>query len=195
MTITYEKYENRAGYRRDEDLNKQIISLARRHKFYYENIKYGVMGMGNSIWNVNKPFQILLCIKYGRKHRKVLGFMIYSVNRLQKCNERMLNELEYWLVDDKYRGQGIGKTLYEKMVDDCGTMDIKNMSVMFKKDNMKLCNLYSSLGYKFVSTYDGVDTQECMNGQTDHNKWYRIEFREFIVPYKKDYRIIVLVKD
>jgi L-amino acid N-acyltransferase YncA len=107
----------------------------------------------------------------------------------------MLNELEYWLVDDKYRGQGIGKTLYEKMVDDCSTMDIKNMSVMFKKDNMKLCNLYSSLGYEFVSTYDGVDTQKCMNGQTDHNKWYRIEFREFIVPYKKDYRIIVLVKD
>ena len=55
-----------------------------------------------------------------------------------------------------------------------------NYSVMYKKDDDMLKQLYEKKGYKFIPRYDGVDTQDCCGDI--HIKVFKVIISEYRIP-------------
>jgi ribosomal protein S18 acetylase RimI-like enzyme len=167
---TIEEYKKNNGKFGDEKMNKRIISLARRHQFYLPQIKSVVNSEG---WSMSpKPYLIFVAKKQVRKDYKIVGFAIVSWGCVfSKRDERFQTSLEYWLVDEKFQNQGIGKQLYEKVVDLSVEFSSQNLKVMFKTDNERLRNLYTKLGFKPIEKYDGI-VQIIEEGK--HTTWWKI---------------------
>jgi ribosomal protein S18 acetylase RimI-like enzyme len=179
----YEDYPYSNGERNDEKLNKRIISLARRHKFYTKQIQ-NVFERNSGL--MRQSHQICVAKKLNKKgdDYKVVGFIIYDGNCLWGRNNRMLMNLEYWLVDKKFQGQGIGKRLYEEMEKEGDKWGLKNYCVMYDKTNEKLMKLYTSLGYGVIPRYDGCDV---VNKESDkHIKVYKIVYASYRLPTKEE---------
>jgi L-amino acid N-acyltransferase YncA len=177
MTITYEQYRYENGEHRNESWNKGIISIARRHKFYYKRIKHLIKG---DCWFGCRNHQIIVCLNTGRKLSKVVGFIVYEPNTLwNRYKERMITNVMFWCVDEKFRGKDIGKTLYEKMEADVLDLGIHNYCVEFKKSDEKLTQLYTNMGYKPIDKYDQKETK---SGDTHHNKWYKVVYTRYTLP-------------
>jgi len=178
-SITYEHYNYTGGKREDEKLNKRIISLARRHKFYLPQIKEVIKPTSTSFClGGQQSFQIIVAKKQVGWDYKVVGFIIYDFGQgiWARCAGKFqLGSVEYWLVDEKFRGQGIGKALYENMIEDCrGIVD--NMSVMFDKTDARLCDLYTQLGFKLIKKYDGVEVEQ---PKDKFQVWHKIVYAKF----------------
>lgn len=183
--IIYEDYPYNNGERKDEVLNKRIVSLARRHKFYLKQVQNVLNPTG---WCFNrKSYQVCVAKKPNKKggDYKVVGFIIYDGNTLWgRRGERMCMSLEYWLVDKKFQGQGIGKRLYEEMEKTGESWGLKNYCVMYDKTNEKLHNLYTSLGYAVIPKYDG---EVVVNKETDkHIKVYKIVISKYRISKEGD---------
>jgi GNAT superfamily N-acetyltransferase len=178
--LTYTEYPYINGDRRDTKLNKEIISLARRNKFYLKNIQ-GLFKSSNSI---SRHFgggsnEIYIA----RKGVKLVGFIVFNGNTLWG-GEPMIMDLQYWLVDEDHRGVGVGKALYSKMEERAKAYGLDNYSVMYKKDDDVLKQLYENKGYKFIPKYDGRDTQESCRGDK-HIKLYIIKYTCYRMPGDK----------
>lgn len=188
-SIIYEEYPYTNGERKDEKLNKRIISLARRHKFYLDNIK-SVFGLSTSgRWYGCAPsYQVVIAKKLNRKgdDYKVVGFIIMSgKSAWSKGGDRMCMSLEYWLVDKKFQGQGIGKALYGEMEKKAELYGLSNYVVMYKKDDEKLRDLYTKLGYEFIPKYDGYENTT--NRVCDkHLKVYKITITHYRIPHQEE---------
>lgn len=167
---TIEEYKKECGVFGDVKMNKRILSLARRNKFYLPQIQSVIKGGG---WSMRpKPYVIWVAKKQVRKDYKIVGFVICSWGDMwSKHDERFHTSLEYWLVDEKFQNQGIGKQLYEKVVDFSNELENKNLKVMWKTDNEKLRNLYTKLGFKPIEKYDGK-IQKIEEGK--HTTWWKI---------------------
>jgi ribosomal protein S18 acetylase RimI-like enzyme len=167
---TIEEYKKQYGDWSDEKMNKRILSLARRNKFYLKNIQ-GVL-KGNTSWFRPKPYCLFVAKKQVRKDYKIVGFAIVSWGDIfSNHEERFQTTLEYWLVDEKFQNQGIGKQLYQKVVDFGKEVASENIKLMFKTDDEKLRNLYTKLGFKPIEEYDGKK-QEIIQG--NHTLWWKI---------------------
>jgi len=167
---TIEEYEKVNAVWRDEKMNKRIISLARRNKFYLKQIQSIIKGDG---WNIfPKPYKVFVAKKQVRNDYKIVGFAIVSWGSIfSNHDERFQTSLEFWLVDEKFQNQGIGKQLYQKVVDLSVSFASENLKVMFKTDNEKLRNLYTKLGFKPIEKYDGI-VQKIEEGK--HTTWWKI---------------------
>ncbi len=179
--IIYEDYPYICGERKDEKLNKRILSLARRHKFYLKQIESIIHPNGISFHP--KSYQVCVAKKLNKKKDyKVVGIIIYE----GKCSwggrgDRMCMSLEYWLVDSKFQGQGIGKGLYAEMEKTAETYGLVNYCVMFKKDDAVLAELYTKKGYTFIPKYDGI-VNETSQEKDKHNKWYKVVSSTYRTP-------------
>ena len=177
--LTYTNYPYTNGDRSDEELNKQIISLARRNKFYLKNIQ----GLFKN--SISRAFSRAFGggsteIYVAKKGVKVVGFIIFWGEVLWgTC--RMCMDLHYWLVDKDYRNMGIGGELYSMMEKQATHYGLVNYSVMYKKDDDVLKQLYENKGYKFIPRYDGVDTQECCSGDI-HIKVFKVIQSRYSIP-------------
>lgn len=176
--ITYENYPYTNGGRNDEKLNKRILSLARRHKFYLPQIK-SVLGPPRHRYFGGRSYQICVAKKKMRKDYKVVGFIIYDFGNgcWGSKGEYCLVSLEYWLVDKKFRGQGIGKELYNQFYkNEC--CECSNFKVMFDSSQPDLVQLYLKLGFRYIDKYDGVETEKTPKGDT-HIIWFKINYHTF----------------
>ena len=180
--IIYEDYPYTCGERKDEKLNKRILSLARRHNFYFNQVKSIINGENGFSWRP-KSYQVCVAKKLNKKKdNKVVGFIIYK----GKCSwggigDRMCMSLEYWLVDSKFQGQGIGKGLYTEMEKTAQTYGLKNYCVMFKKNDPVLAELYAKKGYTFIPKYDGI-VNETQQEKDKHIKLYKIVVSRYRTP-------------
>ena len=183
--IIYEDYPYTCGERKDEKLNKRIISLARRHKFYLPQVQSVLKG--DRGWGLrSKSYQICVAKKPMRKDYKVVGFIIYSGNSLWgNKGTRMCMSLEYWLVDKKFQGQGIGKALYGEMEKTATEWGLVNYSVMYKKDDEKLKDLYTKLGYEFIPKWDGVENITSRPSD-NHLQVYKIVISKYRIPDEEE---------
>tara|TARA_R110000765_G_C18877838_1_gene601735 strand:- start:427 stop:987 length:561 start_codon:yes stop_codon:yes gene_type:complete len=163
-TITYNYYKYKYGKRDDTPLNKRIISLARRNNFYTEQIK--------SLFECGFPIEVIIA-KKGKD--KVVGFIVFWGNMTERFADRMCMDLKYWLVGKEFRGNNIGRTLYNMMEVQAAEYEIVNYSVMYKKNDEFLEKLYENKGYKFIPIYDGSDTQMYIGGGGSHIKVFKIE--------------------
>lgn len=167
-TYAYYSYDKTLGGRRDTKLNKQIISIARRNKFYYKIIKLIIEG------DYGNPTEIIVA-KIGDKP---VGFIIFWCEFHRR--NRFCCDLQYWIVDEKYRNRGIGGKLYSMMEERAETeYGIYNYSVMYNKDDDRLKQLYESKGYKFIPTYDGGDTQREVRDDK-HIKHFKIKVHSIV---------------
>ena len=165
------------GERKDEELNNKIISLAKRNKYYVNQIQ-SVLAETEDGYQIHVAKQVL------DKSYKVVGFIIYS-NLLG--GGFGLGSLEYCLVDPKFQGKGIGKLLYlqvEKMLNAC---NCPNLSVMFDKSDPKMCALYTRLGFKLIKKYAGIPI---VNEESSrHTTWVKIAISSFCLGDGVDLRV------
>lgn len=177
--LTYTEYPYTNGERSDVKLNKQIISLARRNKFYLPNIQglFKNNSFGRCFGGSSNEIYI------ARKGVKPVGFIVFN-GMTSWGREPMVMDLQYWLVDKDHRGVGIGKALYSKMEERAKEYGLDNYSVMYKKDDDVLKQLYENKDYKFIPKYDGKDTQRDCRGDT-HIKLYKIKYTCYRMPGDK----------
>jgi len=166
---TIEEYKKEYGVFGDVKMNKRILSLARRNKFYLPQIQSIIKGGG---WSLNpKSYIIWVAKKQVRKDYKIVGFSIATFSGGWGGSERFSTSLEYWLVDKAFQNQGIGKQLYEKVIDFSNEIGNPNLKVMFKTDDENLEKLYTKLDFKPVEKYDGK-IQKIQEGK--HTLWWKI---------------------
>jgi len=166
---TIEEYKKEYGVFGDVKMNKRILSLARRNKFYLPQIQSIIKGGG---WSLHpKNYIIWVAKKQVRKDYKIVGFSIATFSGCFDRGERFSTSFEYWLVDKAFQNQGIGKQLYEKVVELSTEYENPNIKVMFKTDDENLVNLYTKLGFKPVEKYDGK-IQKIQEGK--HTLWWKI---------------------
>jgi GNAT superfamily N-acetyltransferase len=179
--IIYEDYPYTCGERKDTKLNKRILSLARRHNFYLNQVQSVLNGGG---WSIRpKSYQVCVAKKLNKKKDyKVVGFIIYEGKHFfGGRGDRMCMSLEYWLVDSKFQGQGIGKGLYAEMEKTAESYGLKNYCVMFKKNDPVLAELYAKKGYTFIPKYDGI-VNETQQEKDNHIKLYKIVVSTYRTP-------------
>jgi len=184
--IIYEDYPYRDGQRNNAELNKGIISLAKRHKFYIPQINY-VLGQGSRSLSFairRQSFQVVVAKKKNKTNdnSKVVGFIIYDLGNGSWSNKGSfcLASIEYWLVDKAFQGQGIGRTLYNYAEEDCASCAGPNLKVMFDASDARLCDLYTKIGYKLIKKYDGKEVE---NKEGDkHIIWHKIRIFKFLYP-------------
>ena len=173
-----ENYPYTYGERKDEELNKKIISLAKRNKFYVKQIQSVLAG------TAGYGFQIHVAKQVWGKSYKVVGFIIYNI----LGGGFGLGSVEYWLVDPRFQDKGIGKLLYlqaEKMLNAC---NCPNLSVMFVKSDPKMCALYTRLGFKLIKKYAG---KAIVNKESErHTTWVKIAFSSFCLGDGEDLRVL-----
>jgi len=186
---TIEEYNYENGKYSDELLNKKVINLAKRNKFYIPQIKNVIDGSNRGLFHANWSQYFFVAKKKTKKDYKVVGFIIFYNHDFSNRRERFHTSLEYWLVDESWRGIGVGKKLYEKMLDAPSAFKSTNYKVMFKKDDENLINLYTKLGYSYIDKYDG-NSQVC-NGE--HTIWWNISLSKFYIGNDDD-NLVVLVE-
>jgi ribosomal protein S18 acetylase RimI-like enzyme len=191
--IIYENYPYTNGARKDEKLNKGIISLAKRHKFYIPQINYVLGGGFGFSFARRQAFQVVVAKKKNKTNNnyQVVGFIIYDFGQGSWANRGSfcLASIEYWLVDKKFQGQGIGRTLYDYAEKDCASCAGANLKVMFDKTDARLCDLYTKLGYKLIKKYDGKEVE---NKEADkHIIWFKVNVEVFVYPEDRGGNVVV----
>jgi len=157
--------------------NFRIKSLAKRNKFYYNAI-VGVFKPAN-ILNDNGVRKIILAKQIIGKREKIIGFIIFSPTGLWGNRSRCMScEIDYWMVDEKFRGQGIGKKLYDAVIDEVKEYSIHNMSVLFDGRDENLRKMYAAMGYVRIDSYRGVKTElEEQKRSSEHLiRWWKIVY-------------------
>lgn len=178
MECYVEAYRYKNGLLNEELKNNQIVKLAKKYDFYWKTIQ-GIIDPSKS-FGIRFPNQRTQNIATARIDNKIVGFVIYSLPSWSGTYW-LSSSIDYWLVDEKYRGFGIGQALFEVYLDghkECGGM---NRWVNFKRGDEKMEALYTKLGYKEIQTYGGK-TQDTMKMDLSeqqckgHHKWWNIEY-------------------
>jgi ribosomal protein S18 acetylase RimI-like enzyme len=166
----YAEYEYEFAEFRDAKKNKRILSLARRNKFYLKQLEHVIKPTGWCMFP--KSYKIVLATKKVRKDYKIVGFVVYSMSSCWgQYGTRFSTCLDYWLVDKNFRGQGIGRELYDWVVKKSQYFGNENICVMFKKNDEGLKTLYTKLGFNPIAKYDGKEQRE---EQGEHLLWWKI---------------------
>jgi ribosomal protein S18 acetylase RimI-like enzyme len=187
--ITISEYELSNGEYADKLTNFRIISLARRNKFYLDCIKSVIKPRGFVLFPKN--YRILLARK---KNGKILGFLIYTCNCF-RGPEFYSFSIDYWLVDKKFQGQGVGKMLWNELEKVSKDYQILNMNVMFKADDEKLVAIYTKLGFSYIPKYR--DIEQIKLSENGHTIWWRIVHKSVRVGgffNESDANVVVLVE-
>ena len=165
MTIDeYMTGKHRIGLIEDKRLKFRIKSLANRNNFYKHHIKNIIDGKEWGSLDGTIARKILVAKIPRGKDYKVVGFLIYSL-RWDDIS------LDYWLVDEKCRSQGIGQQLWNKMVAIGESMSIVNINVWFKNEQ-RLIDTYTRMGFKYIPKYKGKEQQEL--SENNHLNWWLI---------------------
>jgi ribosomal protein S18 acetylase RimI-like enzyme len=154
----------------------KMIKLAKSHKFYWKTIQ-GILDSSKrqGICFNPRPMAIISA----RIENKIVGFIIFSTPDLN--GEYVLSSsADYWLVDEKFRGYGIGKALWNVYEMFHKRFSGRNMWVNFKRGDEELERLYTQMGFKEIEMYGGKtqDTRKMDYEERqckEHHKWWKID--------------------
>jgi len=160
----------------DERITR-MIKLAKSHKFYWKIIQ-GILDSSKrqGICFNPRPMAFISA----RIGNKIVGFIIFTTPESFGNKYQFSSSADYWLVDEKFRGYGIGKALwnvYEMFHSKYGG---RNMWVNFKRGDEELERLYTQMGFKEIEMYGGT-TQDTRKMEWDerqckeHHKWWKID--------------------
>jgi len=157
--IEYEPNKIRGGFT-NEHLNKQITALVNRNKFYQKTIK-------DIINNNISGGSMFLAVDYFKNGKeKVVGLLVWS------RSSSSLFCMNFFLVDEKMRGKGIGNKLFEKFNDYRKSQSINDCEIDFDDNNEKLVKLYTKLGFKYINYYRGFPNCRSACGLAT---WYKLD--------------------
>lgn len=157
--IAYEPNRTNSGFR-NEHLNKQITALVNRNKFYQETIK----DILNN--NISGSSMFLAVDYYKNGKEKVVGLIIWSLS------SRILCSMNFFLVDEKMRGNGIGTKLFETFDNYRKSQCINDCEIDFDDNDEKLVKLYTKLGFKNINFYRGFPN---VRGACGLATWYKLD--------------------
>lgn len=171
------------GYRELDGRINKMIKLAKSHKFYWKTIQ--------GILDPSKRQGICFGSKSqarisARIDNKIVGFIIFSFPA-DRGKYQYSSSVDYWLVDEKFRGYGIGKALWNVYEMFHSRYGGRNMWVNFKRGDEELERLYTQMGFKEIEIYGGktqdtkkMDYEEQMC--KEHHKWWRIDQPYLVYP-------------
>jgi len=160
--------------------NFRIRSLAKRNKFYYNAISRMVKRDHCEYWGWSYAGgkEVILAKQIIGKREKIIGFIVFSPSINYLKSKWMSCEIDYWMIDEKFRGQGIGKKLYDAVIDEVKEYSIHNMSVLFDGRDENLRKMYAAMGYVRIDSYRGVKTEleEQMRSSEHLIRWWKIVY-------------------
>lgn len=81
------------------------------------------------------------------KNENVIGYLAGSINEKGSYELIQYGEINNMLVDDKYRGFGIGKQLINKFKEYCKSKNVANLKVIASAKNKKAIEFYRKQGF------------------------------------------------
>lgn len=82
-------------------------------------------------------------------NREIVGYLAGGLAKTYPYRTiKKIAELENTLVKEEFRGQGIGKKLFEKFADWSRSMGIKRIKVSASTNNSRTVKFYESVGFK-----------------------------------------------
>lgn len=81
-----------------------------------------------------------------RRDGQIAGYILFSMN-----TENQTSTIELIAVDEKFRGQRVGKSLLQALESYSAERSIKTIKVGTQVDNIAAAQFYHSAGYKYVS--------------------------------------------
>ena len=133
-----------------EDLN--IIQNLNNELFKLEKEKYDSTLVQN--WPLSEDgkyyFEDLIINHYvivATKDDKIVGYLAGSINEKGSYEEIQYGEINNMLVDNNFRGLGIGKLLIDKFKQYCKDNSIKNLKVVASAKNIKAIEFYKNNGF------------------------------------------------
>lgn len=81
------------------------------------------------------------------KDDKIVGYLAGSINEKGSYEEIQYGEINNMLVDNNFRGFGIGKLLIDKFKQYCKDNNINNLKVVASAKNIKAIEFYKNNGF------------------------------------------------
>ena len=81
------------------------------------------------------------------KDDKIVGYLAGSINEKGSYEEIQYGEINNMLVDNNFRGLGIGKLLIDKFKQYCKDNNINNLKVVASAKNIKAIEFYKNNGF------------------------------------------------
>ena len=81
------------------------------------------------------------------KDDKIVGYLAGSINEKGSYEEIQYGEINNMLVDNNFRGLGIGKLLVDKFKQYCKDNNINNLKVVASAKNIKAIEFYKKNGF------------------------------------------------
>lgn len=133
-----------------EDLN--IIQNLNNELFKLEKEKYdSTLVQDWPLSEVGKQyFEDLIINHYvivAEKDDKIVGYLAGSINEKGSYEEIQYGEINNMLVDNNFRGLGIGKLLIDKFKQYCKDNNINNLKVVASAKNIKAIEFYKKNGF------------------------------------------------
>ncbi len=82
-----------------------------------------------------------------KKNDKIVGYLAGSINEKGSYEEIQYGEINNMLVDNNFRGLGIGKLLIDKFKQYCKDNNINNLKVVASAKNIKAIEFYKNNGF------------------------------------------------
>jgi len=82
------------------------------------------------------------------KDEKIIGYLAGTINEKGSYELFQYGEINNMLVDNNYRGSGIGKKLINRFKEYCKTKNITNLKVVASAKNLNAIDFYKKQGFK-----------------------------------------------
>ena len=82
------------------------------------------------------------------KDEKIIGYLAGTINEKGSYELFQYGEINNMLVDNNYRGSGIGKQLINRFKEYCKTKNITNLKVVASAKNLNAIEFYKKQGFK-----------------------------------------------
>ena len=82
------------------------------------------------------------------KDEKIIGYLAGTINEKGSYELFQYGDINNMLVDNNYRGSGIGKQLINRFKEYCKTKNITNLKVVASDKNLNAIEFYKKQGFK-----------------------------------------------
>ena len=94
------------------------------------------------------------------KGEDVIGYLAGSMNEKGSYELIQYGEINNMLVDDKYRGLGVGKQLINQFKEYCKSKNITNLKVVASAKNKNAIDFYKKQGFEDLNITLTMDMEE-----------------------------------
>lgn len=134
-----------------QKLNKELFNFEEQFGHEYNlNWTYGEAGKKYFEDRLHNENSIIFVAEEGKR---VVGYIIAFVNNYTYRRVNPICEIENMLVEEEFRGHGVGKALIEAVKHEVKKKSVKRLRVGAIAQNEKAINFYRAQGFKDTNIY------------------------------------------